>query len=263
MIRALYTAATGLNAQEVNIDVISNNLANVNTVGYKKSRADFQDLVYQYLVEPGAPTSSTTNSPSGIQIGLGVKPSAVQKVFGQGDLTSTNNPLDVAIEGEGFFKVTLPGSGTTAYTRAGNFQVNDQGQLVTTDGYLLDPAITIDPEAVSVKIAEDGTVAFKTAGSPDLSTAGEISGVRFANNAGLRAIGKNLYEETTSSGSPTEGKFTENGLGRLNAGFLESSNVSVVEQVVNMITAQRAYEASSKGINTADEMLSQAINLKR
>lgn len=263
MIRALYSAATGLNAQEVNIDVISNNLANVNTVGYKKSRADFQDLIYQYLVEPGAPTSATTNTPSGIQVGLGVKTAAVQKVFGQGDLTSTNNPLDVAIEGEGFFKVTLPGSGTIAYTRAGNFQLNDQGQLVTTDGYALDPAITIDPNAVSIKIAEDGTVGFRISGSPDLQTAGTITGSRFANNSGLRAIGKNLYEQSTSSGNPTEGTFGQNGLGRLNAGFLESSNVSVVEQVVNMITAQRAYEASSKGITTADEMLSQAINLKR
>ena len=263
MIRALYTAATGLNAQEVNIDVISNYLDNVNTVCYKKSRADFQDLVYQYLVEPGAPTSETTKSPSGIQVGLGVKTAGVQKVFGQGDLTSTNNPLDVAIEGDGFFKITLPGTGTTAYTRAGNFQLNEQGQLVTSDGYALDPAVTIDPNAVSVRIAEDGTIGFKIAGTPELSTAGVITGVRFANNAGLRAMGKNLYEETGSSGTPIEGTFGQNGLGRLNAGYLESSNVSVVEQVVNMITAQRAYEASSKGITTADEMLSQAINLKR
>lgn len=262
MIRALYSAATGMNAQEVNIDVISNNLANVNTVGYKKSRADFQDLVYQYLVEPGAPTSQTTSSPSGIQVGLGVKTAAVQKVFGQGDLTSTNNPLDVAIEGDGFFQIELP-DGTQAYTRAGNFQLNETGQLVTNDGYLVDGAGTVSPDAVAVSIGQDGTISERIPGSAALSEVGTLTAVRFANNAGLRAIGKNLYLETETSGTPTSGTFSEDGFGRLNSGFLESSNVSVVEQVVNMITAQRAYEASSKGIQTADDMLSQAINLKR
>lgn len=262
MIRALYTSATGMTAQEKNIDVISNNLANVNTTGYKKSRADFQDLMYQSEIEPGAPTSSTTKNPSGIMIGLGVKTAAVQKVFQQGDLTSTSNQLDVAIEGDGFFEVTLPDS-TLAYSRAGNFQLDDQGQLVTSDGYVVSPGITVPNEALAISIAQDGTVSAREPGSATASELGQLTGVRFANNRGLRPIGQNLYLETESSGTPIPGIFSENGFGRLNQGFLESSNVSVVEQVVNMITAQRAYEASSKGIQSADEMISQAINLKR
>ena len=262
MIRALYSSATGMNAQELNIDVISNNLANVNTTGYKKSRADFQDLVYQYLLEPGAPTSANTANPSGIQVGLGVRTAAVQKVFGQGDLASTNNPLDVAIEGDGFFSVQLP-DGTTAYTRAGAFQLNDQGDIVTADGYVVDGPGGVPAEAVSIAIGEDGTVSVKVPGSADATQAGQFSAFRFPNNSGLKAIGRNLYLETTSSGSPTQGTFGEDGVGRLQQGFLESSNVSVVEQVVNMITAQRAYEAASKGIQTADDMLAQAIALKR
>lgn len=262
MIRALYSAATGMNAQETNIDVISNNLANVNTTGYKKSRADFQDLMYQYVVEPGAPTSESTNNPSGIQVGLGVKTAAVQKIFAQGDLLSTSNPFDVAIEGDGFFQVQLP-DGTAAFTRTGSFRLNGEGELVTADGYTVDPAITIPPEATSISIGEDGTVAYTTADNATPSTVGELTAVRFQNNAGLRAIGRNLYMETESSGAPVTGSFSEDGFGRLQQGFLEGSNVSVVEQVVSMITAQRAYEASSKGIQTADEMLNLAINMKR
>lgn len=262
MIRALYTAATGMNAQETNIDVIANNLANVNTTGYKKSRADFQDLMYQIMVEPGAPTSASTQNPSGIQVGLGVKTAAVQKVFGQGDLASTGNSLDVAIEGDGFLQVQKP-DGTDAYTRAGSLQINSQGQLVTSDGYTVAPGITIPSNATSISIAEDGTVSVRQPGSAASTSQGQLTAVRFSNNAGLRASGRNLYEETESSGSPVTGTFSEEGFGRLTQGFLEGSNVSVVEQVVNMITAQRAYEASSKGISTADEMLSQAINLKR
>lgn len=262
MIRALFTAATGMHAQETNIDVISNNLANVNTTGFKKGRADFQDLVYQYLVEPGAPTSSSTQNPSGIQIGLGVKTAAVQKVFTQGDLVNTGNQLDLAIEGDGFFQVQQA-DGTTAYTRAGAFQLDSQGNLVTSDGLVLDGGIPIPSDALSVSIAQDGTVNARIPGSATPSQVGTISGVRFPNPAGLRAIGRNLYEETSSSGTATPGTFSESGLGRLSQGFLESSNVSVVDQVVNMITAQRAYEASSKGISAADEMLNQAINLKR
>jgi flagellar basal-body rod protein FlgG len=262
MIRALYTAATGMNAQETNIDVISNNLANVNTTGYKKSRADFQDLIYQYLVEPGAPTSETTQNPSGIQVGLGVKTAAVQKVFAQGDLASSTNPLDVAIEGDGFFRVQLP-DGSQAYSRAGNFQLNNTGQLVTSDGFTVDPGITIPQEALSITIGQDGVVNYTVPGAAAPVNAGTLTAVRFPNNSGLRAIGRNLYQESNSSGTPTEGEFGENGFGRLSQGFIESSNVSVVEQVVNMITAQRAYEASSKGVSTADEMLGQAISLKR
>ncbi len=262
MLRALYSAATGMSAQELNIDVIANNLANVNTTGFKKSRADFQELVYQYLLEPGAPTSQTTENPSGIQVGLGVKPGAVQRIFAQGDLTSTNNPLDLAIEGDGFFQIQKP-DGTLAYTRSGALQVNNSGQLVTSDGFQVQPGITIPPDALAITIGQDGTVSVRQPGQAAPQNVGQITAVRFANNAGLRSVGQNLYEETESSGTPTQGIFGENGFGRLSQGFLESSNVSVVEQVVNMITAQRAYEASSKGITSADEMMGMAINLKR
>lgn len=262
MIRSLYSAATGMTAQELNVDTIANNLANVNTTGFKKSRADFQDLVYQYLVEPGAPTSQTTTNPSGVQVGLGVKPSSTQRLFTQGDLQSTSNPLDVAIEGDGFFRVTRP-DGTEAYSRAGNFQLDKDGNIVTSDGYQVSPGIPVPPEALAITIAQDGTVSVTTPGSTTPQELGLLSAVRFPNNAGLRSVGQNLYEETESSGAPVEGKWSESGYGRITQGFLESSNVSVVEQVVNMITAQRAYEASSKTIQTADDMLSRAINLKR
>lgn len=262
MIRALFTAATGLTAQETNIDVISNNLANVNTTGFKKSRADFQDLMYQYVVEPGAPTSQSTTNPTGIQVGLGVKTSSVQKVFTQGDLASTGNQLDIAIEGDGFFQVLRP-DGTVAYARAGSLRLNETGALVTPDGFPIQPAITIPPGSLGITIGQDGTVSVRTPGVAQPTQVGQISGVTFPNNSGLRAVGQSLYEETQASGSPVIGIFGQQGVGRLNQGFLESSNVSVVEQVVSMITGQRAYEASSKGISTADEMMSQAINLKR
>ncbi len=262
MIRALYTAATGMNAQETNIDNISNNLANVNTVGFKKGRADFQDLMYQYTVAPGAQTSQITTNPTGVGVGLGVKTSSVQKVFTQGDLSSTGNQLDVAIEGDGFFQVLKP-DGTFAYTRSGVFQLDFNGQLVTSDGYQVSPGITIPQDALGITIAQDGTVTVNQPNNPVPAQVGQLIGVRFPNNAGLRAVGQNLYEQTQASGPPVNGIFSQLGFGRLNQGFLESSNVSVVEQVVNMITAQRAYEASSKGITTADEMLSSVINLKR
>jgi len=263
MIRALYTSATGMQAQETNLDVIANNLANVNTTGYKRVRADFQDLMYQYLLEPGTPTSSSTTSPTGIQVGLGVRTAGTQKIFLQGDLTSTGNQFDLAIEGGGFFPVELPPDNTAAYTRAGNLRLDETGRLVTTDGFPLQPAITIPANALSVTVGQDGTVSVTVPGQETPSEVGQLQGARFPNNAGLRSIGKNLYEETQSSGTPTTGNFAENGMGRISQGFLESSNVSIVGEVVNMITGQRAYEAASKGIQTADEMLSQAINLKR
>ncbi len=262
MLRALYSAATGMTAQETNIDVISNNLANVNTTGYKKSRAEFEDLMYQNVLEPGAQTSATTNSPSGIQVGLGVKTAAVQKIFTQGDLSNTSNPFDIAIEGDGFLEVTLP-DGSIAYTRSGSLKLNAEGQIVTAEGYAISPSPTIPAEATSISFGEDGTVSYKAAGTAASNEVGRLTAVRFANNSGLKPIGRNLYLETSSSGTPTGGTFSENGFGRIQQGFLESSNVSVVEQVVNMITAQRAYESSSKAIQTADEMLNQAINLKR
>jgi flagellar basal-body rod protein FlgG len=262
MIRALYTSATGMHAQETNIDVIANNLANVNTTGYKKSRADFEDLIYQYLVEPGAPTSQATSNPSGVQVGLGVKTSSVQKVFTQGDLTSTSNQLDLAIEGEGFFQVTMP-DGTIGFTRSGSLRLDNQGQITTPEGFLIGPGLTVPPDALSVSVALDGTVSIRQPGQTADTQVGQLTGVRFPNNAGLRAIGRNLYLETSSSGVATQGIFSQAGFGSINQGFLESSNVSIVDQVVSMITAQRAYEASSKGVTTADEMLTQAINLKR
>jgi flagellar basal-body rod protein FlgG len=262
MLRALYSAASGMQAQETNIDVISNNIANVNTTGYKRSRAEFQDLIYQYLLEPGAPTSQSTQSPSGIQVGLGVKTAAVQKMFGQGDLISTENQLDVAIEGDGFFQIEKP-DGTLAYSRSGSFQLDLQGNMVTADGYRVLPGIAIPPNALGVTIGQDGTVSVRIPDNPQAQLIGQLTAVRFPNNGGLRAVGRNLYEETNSSGTPVQGIFSQQGFGSLQQGFLESSNVSVVEQVVNMITAQRAYEANSKGIQTADDMLQQAINLKR
>jgi flagellar basal-body rod protein FlgG len=262
MIRALYSAATGMQAQETNLDVISNNLANVNTTGFKKGRADFQDLMYQYVMEPGAPTSQTTINPTGIQIGLGVKTVSVQKLFTQGDLSSTNNQLDVAVEGDGFFQVTRP-DGTLAYTRTGSFRLDQAGQLTTADGFIIAPGITVPPDALGITIGQDGTVSVKQPNNAIPAQVGQLIAVRFPNNGGLRATGQGLYEETQASGAPVTGIFSQTGYGRLNQGFLESSNVSVVEQVVNMITAQRAYEASSKGITTADEMLTSAINLKR
>ena len=262
MIRALFTAATGLQAQQTNIDVIANNLANVNTSGFKKSRADFQDLLYQVVQDPGAPTSQNTKNPTGIQVGLGVKTAAVQKVFAQGDLTSTGNQLDLAIEGEGFFQVQKP-DGTNAYSRAGTFKLNETVQMVTSDGFTLASGVTIPANALSISIAQDGTVSARVPGSTTATAVGTISAVRFANPAGLRASGQNLYEETESSGTPTTGTFGQDGYGRVAQGFLESSNVSVVEEVVSMILAQRAYEANSKSIETADSTLSAAINLKR
>jgi flagellar basal-body rod protein FlgG len=262
MIRALYSAATGMNAQETNIDVISNNLANVNTTGFKKSRAEFQDLIYQYVQEPGSPSSQTTTKPSGVQVGLGVKTVSVQKIFTQGDLASTGNQLDIAIEGDGFFQVTRP-DGNLVYSRAGSFQLNQNGQIVTPDGFLVAPGLSVPLDSLGISVAQDGTVSVKQPNNVNPVQIGQLTAVRFPNNSGLKAVGQSFYEETLASGAPVTGIFSENGFGRLNQGFLESSNVSVVEQVVNMITAQRAYEASSKGITTADEMLSQAINLKR
>jgi flagellar basal-body rod protein FlgG len=262
MIKALFTAATGMQAQELNINVIANNMANVNTTGFKKSRAEFQDLMYETVVEPGASTSESTNTPSGIQVGLGVKPSATKKVFTQGDLTSTGNQLDIAIEGDGFFEIAMP-DGTAAYTRSGAFQLDENGQLVTADGFVLQPPITVPPDALSITIGQDGIVSILQPGNPDANDAGQIQLTRFQNPAGLKSIGKNLFMETQSSGAPSTGNAGENEFGRIIQSFLESSNVSVVEEVVTMIQAQKAYEASSKAITTADEMTSQALSLKR
>ncbi len=262
MIRALYTAATGLEAQTLNIDVIANNLANVSTSGFKKSRADFEDLLYQTLKEPGSPATSTTQVPTGIQVGLGVRPAAVQRVFLQGDFNQTTNPLDVAIQGDGFFQVTLL-DGSTAYTRSGAFKLDSTGTIVTSDGDLLTPQITIPQGADSITVGADGTVSVTLPGQSAPSQVGQMQTARFANAAGLRAEGRNLFVETDTSGSPQVGSPGQDGLGELAQGFLEGSNVSVVEELVAMITGQRAYEVNARAVSAADEMLRTAVAIGR
>ncbi|MRJ01891.1 MAG: flagellar basal-body rod protein FlgG [Epsilonproteobacteria bacterium] len=265
MIRALWTSASGMSAQQTNLDVVSNNIANVNTVGYKESRANFEDLIYQNIKDPGVVSADGTQVPSGIQIGLGVKVSDVSKSFQQGSLKHTERELDLAIEGDGFFKIELPGGGE-AYTRAGNFQVDSEGYLVTTEGYKLQPNIQINsPETlVSIAISPNGKVSAvrNEGGVQTVEELGEIKLYRFINPAGLKSFGQNLYLQTEASGEAVEGDPNSDGFGRLQQGFLESSNVNIVEEMVNLIVAQRAYEMNSKGVTTADEMLRTVANLK-
>lgn len=262
MLRALYTAASGMEAQQLNIDNIAHNLANVNTTGFKLRRAHFQDLLYQNLRLPGAANTATTDIPVGLQVGLGTKPVATEIILTQGDFSATQNPLDMVIEGQGFFQVRLV-DGRIAYTRNGSFHLDRDGNLVTADGDFMDPQITIPEDQVGVTIGSDGTVSVLQAGQTQPQQVGKIEIANFQNAAGLQAIGKNLYIETQASGDPIIGTPGENGLGTLLSGFVEQSNVSVVEEMVNMIVSQRAYEASSKVIRTADEMLTQANNVVR
>ncbi|MBK6916432.1 MAG: flagellar basal-body rod protein FlgG [Deltaproteobacteria bacterium] len=259
MIRALHTAATGMDAQQQRIDVISNNLANVNTTGFKKQRADFQDLLYQQVRAPGTTAAQGTFVPSGLQVGTGVRTAATHRSFSTGDLQQTGNQLDLAIEGNGFFQVTLPG-GEVAFTRAGNFELDQQGQLVTTDGYPVDPAIAIPQGATAVTIGADGTVSATIAGETAASEVGQIQLVNFVNPGGLQAIGRNFYKATTASGDPQSGPPGQQGLGSLAQGFLEMSNVKVVEEMINLISSQRAYEINSKVIQASDEMLQTTAN---
>jgi len=262
MLTALWTAGTGMYAQQLNVDNIANNLANVNTVGYKRSRVDFQDLLYQTLRLAGAPSAAGTQIPTGIEIGYGVRPVATQKIFSQGDFQQTENPLDLVIEGEGFFQISLP-DGTVAYTRAGAFKTDGDGRIVTSDGFPLEPAITIPAEATDIIIGTDGTVSVKLPGSPTPQTVGQIELAKFLNPAGLQPIGRNLYLETEASGSPILGTPGQDGFGTIAQGFLEMSNVRVVEEMVNLIVGQRAYEVNSKAVQTADEMLQIANNMRR
>jgi flagellar basal-body rod protein FlgG len=254
MIRSLYIAQTGLGAQQTNLDVISNNLANVSTNGFKASRAQFQDLLYQTIRQPGAQSTQQTELPSGLQIGTGVTPVAAERLHTQGNLSQTGNPLDVAIQGNGFFQVLLP-DGTTAYTRDGSLQQNAQGQLVTSSGYPIQPAITIPPNALSVTIGTDGTVSVTQPGSANATQVGTLQLANFINPAGLESKGQNLYLQTASSGTPTNGTAGLNGLGTLNQGSVETSNVNVVTELVNMIQVQRAYEMNSKAVSASDDML--------
>lgn len=262
MMTALFTAATGMQAQELNTNVIANNLANVNTAGFKRSRADFQDLFYTTLRNVGAPTSGDTTVPTGIQIGLGVRPAAALKIFDQGEFQETGNMLDIAIEGDGFFQVDYPG-GQIAYTRSGAFKVDNQGRITTSDGFPLSPAISVPQDAIRIDIAPDGTVSAILGAGEAPSQLGNLQLVRFVNPAGLEALGRNLFFETESSGTPTTGTPGEDGFGMIAQGALELSNVNIVEEMVNMILGQRAYEMNSRAIRTADEMLAAASNLRR
>ena len=261
MIRALYTAASGMNAQQMNIDNVAHNLANVNTTGFKKGRMEFEDLVYQQIKAPGSPTSTEGESPVGLDAGLGSRVVATARNFSNGNLRATNAQYDLAIEGQGFFQVSLP-SGETGYTRAGNFHVNGEGQLMTTEGYAVEPAITISPNATSVSISKTGIVSVKEPGQASREI-GTIELAMFQNPAGLEARGGNIFVVSNASGDPATGAPGSDGLGTVAQNFLEDSNVSVVEEMVNMILGQRAYEASSKVIRAADEMLQQVNNLAR
>ena len=252
--RSLWISKTGLDAQQTNMDVIANNLANVSTNGFKRARAVFEDLLYQTLRQPGAQSSQQTQLPSGLQLGTGVRPVATERIFTQGNLQKTDNPLDVAINGQGFFQVLLP-DGTTAYSRDGSFHVDAQGAVVTSSGFHVQPAITVPPNSLSVTIARDGTISVTRSGSATPTTAGQLQLVNFVNPAGLQSMGENLYLETASSGTPNANTPGTNGLGLLNQGYVETSNVNVVEELVNMIQTQRAYEINSKAITTSDQML--------
>lgn len=260
MIRSLWISKTGLEAQQMQMDVIANNLANVSTNGFKRSRAVFEDLLYQTLRQPGAQSSQQTQLPSGLQVGTGVRPVATERLFTQGNLQQTGNSRDVAIQGDGFFQVLLP-DGTTAYTRDGSFQSDSQGQLVTSSGFPVQPTITIPPGTLSVTIAKDGTVSALVPGNAAPVQVGNIQLAGFINSVGLQAFGENLYLQTAASGTPTPNTPGTNGLGLLNQGYVETSNVNVVEELVNMIQTQRAYEINSKAIQTSDQMLQRLAQL--
>lgn len=254
MIRSLWIAKTGLEAQQTQMDVISNNLANVGTTGFKRSRAVFEDLLYQTIRQPGAQSSQQTQLPSGLQLGTGVRPVATERIHTQGNLQQTGNAKDVAIQGAGFFQVLMP-DGSAAYTRDGSFQVDSQGQLVTSSGFVVQPAITIPDNAQSITVGRDGTVSISVAGTATPTTVGTLQLTTFINPAGLESKGENLYMETAASGTPNTNTPGTNGAGSLLQSYTETSNVNVVEELVNMIQTQRAYEINSKAITTSDQML--------
>ena len=263
MIRALYSAASGMTAQQLNIDNIANNLANANTAGYKSRRAQFQDLLYQNMVAPGSSAGQATVVPTGLQLGLGTRASSNEIVFQQGDFAATNNPLDMVIQGRGFFQIKRA-SGEIAYTRAGSFHVDRDGALVTSEGDQLQPQITIPATALSTNIASDGTVTYTLPGQTQSQNAGQITLANFQNPAGLNSLGKSLYLPTDASGAATVGTpGGAEGLGSIQSGYLEQSNVSVVDEFINLITSQRAYEANSKVVKAADDMYQQVNNITR
>lgn len=262
MLRSLFSGATGMNAQSLNVDVISNNLANVNTVGFKKSRADFQDLLYQTLRAPGVPSTEGNQIPTGIQVGLGVRPAATQKIFTQGDFITTGNSLDLVIQGDGFFQVTRS-DGTIAYTRAGAFKLDQDGRIVNSEGLPLEPAITIPSDATTITVSNDGNVSVLQASSSTPVQVGTIELARFVNQGGLLAIGQNLFLVSDASGDAITGNPGSDGRGTLLQGFLENSNVNVVEELANLIVAQRAFDLNSRSVTTSDEMLQTTIAMKR
>ena len=254
MIRSLWIAKTGLEAQQTQMDVISNNLANVSTNGFKRSRAVFEDLLYQTLRQPGAQSSQQTALPSGLQLGTGVRTAATEKIFTQGNLQQTSNSLDIAIQGRGFFQVLMP-DGSTAYTRDGSFQVDSQGQMVTASGFPVQPAIVFPADATTITVGRDGTVSVQQPNSAAPVQVGSLQLVSFINPAGLQSQGENLFSETAASGTPSANTPGTSGLGLLSQGFVETSNVNVAEELVNMIQTQRAYDINSKAMTASDQML--------
>jgi len=262
MMRALYTASTGMLGQQLQIDTTSNNIANVNTIGFKKSRAEFADLMYQTLEYAGTATSQTTISPTGIEVGLGVRPTAINKIFTQGNFQETGNNLDLAITGKGFFQVLTP-DGNIAFSRNGSFKLDQNGSIVNADGYKVQPEITIPEDATDINIGTDGIVSVVQAGQTTAAQVGQLELSNFINPAGLHSLGDNLYINTEASGEPINGQPGLNGLGQTRQGFVEQSNVQLVIELTDLITGQRAYEASSKAITTSDEMLQTVNGLKR
>lgn len=260
MIRSLWTAKTGLDAHQTSMDVITNNLANVSSNGFKRSRPVFEDLLYQTIRQPGAASSQATTIPSGLMIGTGVRAVGTEHIFTQGSVQKTENPLDMAIQGNGFFQIQMP-DGTLAYTRDGSFTKDATGQIVTANGYPLSPAISIPSNATSVAVSRDGIVTITQPGSTTPTQIGTIQLANFINNGGLQAVGENLFVETASSGTPTPNTPGTNGTGLLNQGYVETSNVNVAEELVNMIVAQRGYEMNSKAITTSDQMLARLSQL--
>ncbi len=263
MIRALYSAASGMNAEQLNVDNIANNIANANTTGFKSRRAQFQDLLYQSMIQPGAAAGQQSTVPTGLQLGLGTRAASNEVIFSQGDFSQTNNPLDLVVQGQGFFQIRRA-TGDLAYTRSGNFHLNRDGQVVTIDGDLLDPPITIPQNALSVTIAGDGTVSYSQAWQSASQQAGQIQLATFSNPSGLNSIGRNLFLPTDASGDPVVGlPGGQEGLGQLLQGYVEQSNVSVVNEFINLIVSQRAYDANSKVVKAADDMYQQVNNLKQ
>lgn len=262
MLRALYTAATGAKSQQMNIDVISNNVANVNTTAYKKTRAEFQDLLSQTFQTPGVIGDQGTTLPAGIQVGLGVRTAATQRIFLPGSIFETGNPLDVSIDGEGFFQVQLD-NGEFAYTRDGSFKRDANGQLVTADGFIVQPSITIPSDAAEIAISKNGSISIRTAGTSEFTEVGQLTMVKFANPAGLVSMGHNLYQESPATGDPIQGVAGQGDFAStiISQGFLEGSNVQIVEELINLISAQRAFEANSNVIKASDEVLQRVNNI--